>query len=282
MRFSVAKREVAVEWDHIIIVLAALLGLAIISTALALIASNFNPAGIATNMSKVTSVESFFFLPLIALLLFWAGGIFKMEINPGFCRSVATAGAIVFLTIYCAFWILTAMMYQGFISIIATFLQTILSFIYGGFLLYFWLLIISKPDGKRLWKAVGISVFGTAIVLLLMLAAEFAGNYQLGLLQGGTLGLQEIPRLVDFIVLGIPLAYHVPKKPDGAMYIFAGVYLGQMILALITDVYIYQSSALLPLPKFGIDIAFLAVIYLMAAGKLQWGIDGLASSGRAS
>jgi len=152
----------------------------------------------------------------------------------------------------------------GLASTIPKIPWTILSYISSGLITYFWLLIFLKPDMKRLNKSIVTSLIVTVIVLLLMLTVEFAGDYQLGILKGGMLGMPEFHFLASLLLFGIPLAYHVPAKPDDATLIFAGTYIGAGLLALVTDIYIYQTVDLLPFIDFGLDIVFLAAIYFLA------------------
>jgi len=57
MKFTIAKREVVVEWDHIYLVLAVLIGYAIALWGLTFLFSGLNVAETGKNLGLVTSVD---------------------------------------------------------------------------------------------------------------------------------------------------------------------------------------------------------------------------------
>lgn len=293
MKFAVAKREVDVRLEHIILVAALFIILATGVMLLSLAATFAGTGGLApydivrasAYMATILSVVGG---PVIAYLVLEVGGIAKMKRDVAFCRSVSAASftisasicIIIFVFLFAAQALETMAFPGGYgygsqllemfpLFGLPFFFGELLSMGAGAALNYFWLLLVLEFKPERIRNAVGFAFVFAILLFLLDQAVIFALDYQLGNVQAWEFDGSMVVTLIRDFMFAFVILYHVlGKKLDiGAAGLFAGVYLAATVAFMIHNTLAIPWPAISLIAEIGRAIAALALLYALSRTK---------------
>jgi hypothetical protein len=293
MKFTIAKREVDVRLEHIILVAVLFIilatGIMLLSLAVAFAATGgLAPENIVWASVYVTTILSVVSGPVISYLILEAGGIAKMKRDVAFCRSVSAASfiisasvcIIIFAFLFAAQAVETMAFSGGYgdgsqvlemfpLFGLPLFAGELLSMGAGAAMGYFWLLLVLEFKPVRIKNAIG-NAFAFAIILFLLdQAVIFALDYQLGNVQAWEFdGSMVVALIRDFIFAFVILYHALGRKLDTeAAGLFAGVYLAATVAFTIHNTLAVPWPVISLIAEVARAIIAIALLYALSRTK---------------
>jgi len=295
MKFTVAKREVDLRLDHIILVAVLYFALAIIILLLTLAKVFFTTGGLAPESiysatASAMDVLLLFSAPVVAYLMLWAGGVAKMKRDAAFCRSVAAASFFLssaFIVLFFVFMLAMAAL-NGLFSVTGVYgygstmmsgmfplfgipmvAGELLSFGAGAIISYLWLLFVMEYKAERMKRAAGLAAAFALVLFLLDQSAIFALMYSLGNVQALELdGSMAFTFIRDFMFAFVILYHVAGKKLDiEAAGLFAGLYLAATVAMTIDNALLLSWPAISFIADIARAIIALALLYALSRAK---------------
>jgi len=251
MKFDVLGREVDVQWNHIFVILAVYISLAIFFTILGFVyaisaSSLFNSQGFSDAFIDFLGVQvpvvSIISYPLIAyLLLFISDQLFRLKKDVALCRSLAGAECIIGMFL----WLLLIPIsyYTGYYSsdiayTLSSLFGSLISSVIGTVILYLWLLIFLKPDMLKIKKSLELALIFSASFFLVIEFIKVLVSYQSGNVYDFSLLFNNpfsfLSEIATLFMFGFVMLYHIQeKKIDIEEYLFAGFYLAPPLVAIL-------------------------------------------------
>ncbi|MFH0737161.1 MAG: hypothetical protein V1827_00590 [Candidatus Micrarchaeota archaeon] len=247
MEFKLLGRKTDVGLDHILLYIGAIFVLIIVSMLITLLAVRFDFAALPAYSAAFASVLGLIILPLIAWSLLTIAGFSKMKKDAALCRSFAAASFLFTLLLAIPLYlilgvVLGAQLDAADISI--SILSQLAVSAAGAISLYLWLLIFLAPERKRLADSAIYSFFFAVAMLIIsrFIWVAAVGSVQTAvdldlLARSFQFGSDTLFQVMRDILLAMPLLYFtLGKKLDrDAAYLFAALYLGAGLLALLSD-----------------------------------------------
>ncbi|MCI0503895.1 hypothetical protein L0Y65_04240 [Candidatus Micrarchaeota archaeon] len=273
MKFTVAKREVDLQPIHVLYVLAILLLFVIALTLAVALATFVLTGGFSMEDFLIIQVDflgifSIISTPVLAFLLLRFSGILKMKNNVAFCRSLAASDAVISIGLALlavlagfAFGLYTL---QELPSAAIALAGNTLSSLAGAIVMYLWLLLILKPDGKRA-KETGIKAGIFAIVyfmihgVIVVLLSHAADD-----LVAVQLDWENIRFIISNFMFAFPLLYFMKEKEDREAYLlFAGLFIGAELMYGVNTL-LADAGGWFWILEIALAIAELGIIYALS------------------
>jgi len=245
MKFNVLGREVEVGWKHFLLYICAVLLVGIITFAVSAIYAYFSGAlqegislmdAIYSANASLSYFITIFGQPIIAVVLLAIAGSLGMKKDKFLCRSLA---AVDFIILGIFFFILAIIMFYSTgnlgVSPVIGQIGRFFSYTFGAFVLYLWLLLFIKPDFQEAKKAAVTALAYAVSFFLIIEAYFFLASYQTDTLPPSFGLIENIRSLVSYFLFGFIVLYHARgKKFDNEAYLFAGLYLADTFLFVIS------------------------------------------------
>ncbi len=232
MHFSVVGREVDVELKHFLIVFGTIVVLTIVAAAVAIPYAYLSSSAFGMAMVEVTAMSFAVVTPLSAfLMLFLVGIVLKKKKDAALCRSLAAASFMLYALLYIVFMGLAIAL--GHISFNPLYdAANLFSAGSAAILLYLWLLIFLKPDGKKVGKTMRYAAIYAIAFFIIQKLYLFFSYYNTATVYTLTPTSALIIWMVHNFLFGLALLYFAKeiKKLNGAAYLFAGLFLGSSLL----------------------------------------------------
>lgn len=245
MEFGLLGKGVSVDRAHVFLVIAALVLMAAVVTVLGSIYAFMLPSdpssgfweNVAWSSVLLITVVQLIALPLSAFLFLKMAPLFKLETDVPFCRSCAAANYVVSV----AFSLLAIILGYGLgvyyfaglilIEVIGSLIRPAAA----SFLIYLWMLLLRKPDMRRINEAAAFAVVFAAAMFLIWQSYTFFTFLGTGLVYRVELDPSHLWSFIGDMLLAVVLLYHIPKKLDDAAYLFAGLFLAPYIFFMIAE-----------------------------------------------